>query len=104
MSTTDPAVLAGEHEQWCYAETHADCCAPHVPMEFGTACDCGRDARQLAIAVALTAERERARAPFMAVIEGLQEEVHAQTQPLTEDYVIGMDEALYRLRVAAEEP
>lgn len=59
----DVEELAGPHEQWCQDRTHGDCCAGE--------CDCGRDERRDAIAAALAAEREKARAPFLALAEEL---------------------------------
>lgn len=58
--------LAGPHEQWCQERMHGDCCQGE--------CECGRDERRDAIADALREEREKTRAPFLALADKAEQD------------------------------
>lgn len=54
--------LLPDHQGWCHAAAHGDCCGADD-------CDCGTSESRDAVAMALAYEREKARAPFLALAE-----------------------------------
>lgn len=58
--------LVPDHQGWCQFAIHGDCCDGE--------CDCGTSEAHDAVAEALAAERVKARAPFLALADELEDD------------------------------